>query len=328
MSKRQLKKQLFALLVCLSMIFGVLDVIPPMTVEAKSLVGIESQKLILYLAPDDGGQDEYFIYGIKDGKKVKITSSNKKVAEISQSYMNTTPMAAYEIKMKKPGTTTIRCEIKKGGKTYKTSRKLTVKKYSTPFKSITYGNIDLNLQYKTSKCAYLPKSSYRSSALKFKLKKGWTQDSEDCIEVRTLNGDSTFVKNYKNGEDFPMIATTKKNTYCYIKLRNPEGTDVIYCMYLPWMGCLDSAYKSSAQVVKKGKRVNFYNKDYINFQDKSGKLVSYKKLKFISSDKSIATVNAKGVVTFKKKGYVIISAIRKSAGMGVYLHTENIYRVK
>ncbi|MGN0443910.1 MAG: Ig domain-containing protein [Acutalibacteraceae bacterium] len=209
-------------------------------------------------------------------KSVSWKSSNTKVATVSSSGIVTA---------KGPGTATITCTTTDGG--YKATCKITVRQ---PVKGIKFSSSKITCyvgQKKSLSVVFTP-SNASNKGVTYKI------------------SDKTLGTISEKG-----VLTAKKKGTCTITAVSDDGKHKATCT-LKVVAKVDvqkvNITKSSVTVTKgKTKQLN------ISFTPDNA---SVKDVKWTSSDKSIATVNSKGVVTGKKGGTVTIKC--QSLDTGVY----------
>ena len=201
--------------------------------------GLDYKKKVsaFYVKDDDFSPNAYYFWrdSIKGGKKawkITISSSNYKVAvPIYDLFVDGIQVWPAGFVTKKPGKATLTVNVYKSKKSKKVKRykcKLTVKKYSNPFKEVSFAGKDLTKKYN--------KTRYRSvnidavdGKIVVKPKKGWKivqiffdpfyKGEEEIEDYREL-----YRGRYiKSGEliDLPTDITENK-IYFYIMVRRKK----------------------------------------------------------------------------------------------------------
>lgn len=132
--------------------------------------------------------------------------------------------ASAYLKAKKAGTTTITYKIGK----QKYSEKVTIRKYSSPFKTLKLNNLNLVSKFKTKSNYTLSYNKYQGKTLKlqFNAKNGWTLNIH-YLEDATAKGTS-YRKNWiKNNETFTV---TQKNSAIVVYAYNSKTAQDEQCI--------------------------------------------------------------------------------------------------
>jgi hypothetical protein len=182
------KRKIFTALV-LSVILAATALIPTETVKADSILTVSYAKT---MTVSTGGNGEYYCEmsgSVKNIKKVKVTSSNKKVIYIGAMDGDSTGFVFTALKAGSANLT-IKATLTSGKtKTYKA--KVKAINYSNPIKSLKIGSKELASKFKKDIYAsYNNKTD--SEKLSIKLKSGWTLKSIKHVYYETVpNEDSS-----------------------------------------------------------------------------------------------------------------------------------------
>ena len=229
----------------IAMVFTMLLTLLAMTVSVNAasktpkLCGTKNR--YYFTAKDQKMYNKLPVYYVQKGEKiVKIKSSNKKVATISNGKFDS--KEAVLLTAKSYGKTTITVWVKKGKKVYKLNRTITFHK-NNPFKTVKIGNsknfaASLNGfhgDFNVSDNFEIPEWDGLEGKLKIEMNKGWKLNSIVMMK-RTYdeNYDKPKYSKIKNGANIklPVLGLEYKVltvTYTNTKTKEKAKWD-IYCM--------------------------------------------------------------------------------------------------
>jgi hypothetical protein len=188
---KQKRKMFTALVLCIALAAAAL--IPTETVKADSILTVSYAKTMVV---STGGSGEYYCEmsgSVKNIKKVKVTSSNKKIIYIGAMNGDSTGFVFTALKAGSANLT-IKATLTSGKtKTYKA--KVKAVKYSNPVKSLKIGSKELASKLKKDMYASY-KNKAESEKVSVKLKSGWTLKSIEhtyykVVEKEASSGDSS-----------------------------------------------------------------------------------------------------------------------------------------
>lgn len=185
----------------------ILAVLPAHGSQAASKV--TARKSMVY--PINGGEAPWVWLSGPSDQITNVKSSNTKVATASATKKGLFgTQKTVSIKAKKPGTTRVSFTVKRKGKTYRLSTKVTVIKYC-PFASVKVGKKDVT---KGLNSKFASASGKFPGTLNIKMASGWKLKSLKIIDYSTEK--STKVKNGSDinlGEDQTLeIVVVHKKT--------------------------------------------------------------------------------------------------------------------
>lgn len=156
------------------------------------------------------------VTGLEKNAKVSVKSSNKSIVQVTYNKQ----YKSISLKAKKAGKATITCKVTQGGKSYTTTSKVTVYKYTNPVTLLKVGNTNYTSKYNKTQIAYTNKN-INGQKLQIKAKKGYKVDSIYTYGVsarKTLKNGSKLT--LKKGDAVGFAIIDPKGTRVFIHLSN------------------------------------------------------------------------------------------------------------
>lgn len=209
-----------ALMLCAA--FALL-VFSPIVSKAEGNPGFYSKESTLLLYKGSGA-NYYSLSNIKDGDKISASSSNKDIATARvQKYTAAgRSFQSVVITPKKVGTTTVTCTVKRGGKSFKSTMKVTVIKYKNPLKSFKYAGTEYAKQLNERPSYYIKK-------MKKEGKVSVTANSEwKIVQIFTYSNKTGKGKDWKNNKN----VSTKGMTQLSVRVQNKKNKNLYITVHL------------------------------------------------------------------------------------------------
>ena len=244
-----MKKKILRVLAGMAIALGLISSTACINTQAATTPKLETSKSVYYIRKKT--DDFLGLNNVQKNARITVKSSNKKVVDVSLydkkkydvTWFDDETLKVYNygvnLKLKKPGSSTITCTVKQGKKTYNLKCKVIVIKYKTPIK-VQIGNISYNSEFKNDDvCSDEKLKNYFVNQLKGSLVNGEiTEDAQAAFLKRTAVVKVTPQKGFKVSKIWlssdPLFGSGKTLTlkngksYSYDLLTSSIYTDTSY----------------------------------------------------------------------------------------------------